>query len=403
MSRSERESPPETPANAFSVPGQIAPPAGIQSVEMFMETPGNPPVITLGSSDQITLRFDQISDQPSLFRVRITHHNADWSESGLIPNFFLRGFTEDTIDRATPSATQHPGYHHFSYKFPNRNFGVTQSGNYLMHIYDSGGFEPLFSIPFFVAEGRGNVRTEVEEYFGFDGFPAHQLFATYRYPEFVILPQTNISIYFAQNQFWGRNRRANVVDISSPGQIRKYVDRDNGFFGRYEFRPLDLTDIRSITRDILEVFPEEDPPRVRLQFDVVNMDVNPRRSRTFKHGSPETNTRSRYAKVEFNLERPSWIDAEEKIYVVGPFNNWTINEENRMHFNAAGDFFRGYALIKEGRYDYKYVVLEDGAINDLRLDAFFSDTRQEYHTFIYYRDQEIQADRLLSVGRVVSR
>jgi hypothetical protein len=64
--------------------------------------------------------------------------------------------------------------------------------------------------------------------------------------------------------------------------------------------------------------------------------------------------------------------------------------------------YTGEAIVKEGQYAYKYVVLEGRSVNDTVLDASFASTRQEYHAFVYLRDQAFQVDKLVSVSSLVS-
>jgi hypothetical protein len=68
-----------------------------------------------------------------------------------------------------------------------------------------------------------------------------------------------------------------------------------------------------------------------------------------------------------------------------------------MRYNRDTDRFEAGILIKEGSYDYKYVIIEGRTIDDLRLADSFADSRQEYHTLIYYRDLQLNADRLLNI------
>jgi len=128
---------------------------------------------------------------------------------------------------------------------------------------------------------------------------------------------------------------------------------------------------------------------------VVNLDVNPRRRTSVTHGFPRDDHRARYVDVRFELELPEREVTDLPIYVYGPFNNWTINEANRMEYQSATDSWVGRAIIKEGQYDYKYALVDRGRIDDLRLDASFSSTAQEYTTLVYFRDPGLQADRLL--------
>lgn len=381
------------------VKGQNRPPRGIQSILLYRQTPDQAPVIELNSNQQLTLKFDDLGFDNRRFRVRFTHHDADWSPSSLLPNFFQRGFSEDYITDSQTSEVQRPAYTHYTYTFPNENIELLASGNYMIEVYDYERDEILFSLPFFVHENTGRIETRIEELYGLDEryLMFHQIFATYAYPEDVIIPDTDLETRFVQNHFWGRARVAGIVDTPVTGQIRSHLARDSSYAGRFEFRSLDLQRLQQEAYNIIEFRPETTPPRVVLMRDVVNLDMTPRTSQSHRFGVPVDETGARYADVYFELEIPRREQIGKPVYVIGPFNNWIINENHRMTYDRDRQSYTGNALVKEGLYDYKYAVVEQGAVNDLRLDASFADSRQVYHTFVYFFDPGLQADRLLMV------
>ncbi|AXJ01630.1 protein of unknown function (DUF5103) [Cyclonatronum proteinivorum] len=391
--------------NTKAVKPQLPPDSRIRSVELFRDRPGNPPVLVLGSERQLTLRFDELAEAGNSFLIRVQHYNADWTESRLPSGVVSRGFSDDTISGGTPSVGQFPSFFSYSYTFPNRNLNVQISGNFMLEVYDYVSRDLLFSLPFFVTEDRGSLRAEVSEHFRDSRFPNHQIYTEYQFPDFVSMPLIDIDVYVVQNQFWGRSRKTTERDVSAPGLIRLHLNRDDSFPGRYEFRPLLIDDIFSISRDVIEVRPERDPPLIRLQFDVVDLDISPRitRARSYSFGEPRTGRNARYTEVEFNLERPRFLSPEEDIFVLGSFTNWNLSEEQRMVYDPASDAFSTRVLIKEGRYDYTYAVIENNRLDDLRLSSFFAQTSQDYQILVYFRDQQQQFDRLLQFGTIRSR
>lgn len=386
--------------NSPMVKGQVLPPDNIKSIQLYRgEGKGNLPSIELGSNDVLTLRFDELGGTSRLFRVRVRHRNGDWSDSRLMTDFYLRGYREDLIEGGRPSTVQEPHYMHYKYQFPNRNMQLRLSGNYLMEVLDYETSNVLFSVPFFVHENAGRMEITLEEIFGLDAryVVHHQPFVRFGYPSYVISPVTDLSIYFAQNRFWGRARQADELDMSEAGVFRAYLSRPESFVGVYEFRPLDLRRFDAGGPEVVEVRSGTIPPQVWLFRDVVNLDVSPRRRTPVTHGFPRDDRRARYVDVRFELELPEREATDLPIYVYGPFNNWTIDEENRMEYQSSTDSYLGRALVKEGEYDYKYALVERGRIDDLRLDASFASTAQEYAAMVYFRDPGLQADRLLQL------
>ncbi len=389
--------------NDPAVSPQQPPPDHIRSTELFRTRPGNPPVITLNSNETLTLRFDELADHVNNFTVRLRHFDSDWTESTLLPSFVNRGFEDAVISGGTASVGQHPSYFSYSYTFPNRDMRMRVSGNFMIEVYEYSTREFLFSLPFFVKEDRGRLDASITEYFRDSRFPNHQIFSEYYFPDFVSMPLIDIDVVVAQNQFWGRAEKATERDVSNPNFIRLHIDRDRGFAGRYEFRPLLIDDIYSISRDVLEVMPERDPPLIRLNYDVVDLDINPRSSRSYAFGAPNTSRNARYTKVEFNLDRPESISPDAQVYVIGSFTNWNLSEQQRLRFDQELNAFSGRVMIKEGRYDYRYVIVDNNRIDEVSLAAFFAQTSQDYQILVYFRDQQEQYDRLLQFGTIRSR
>lgn len=391
--------------NSPMVKGQVLPPDNIKSLQVYRgNQKDSHPSIRLGSNDVITLRFDELGGTSRLYRVRIRHRNADWSDSRLLTDFYLRGYREDLIEGGQPSSVQNPHYMHYHYRFPNENMQLQLSGNYLMEILEYESSRVIFSVPFLVHENSGRMEIELEELFGLDARYRvhHQPFARFAYPSFVVSPVTDLDVRFVQNRFWGRARSADEHDVSESGVYRAYLSRPESFVGVYEFRHLDLRRYDAAGPEVVEVRSGTIPPQVWLFRDVVNLDVSPRRRTPATHGFPRDDLRARYVDVRFELELPEREATDLPIYVYGPFNNWTIHENNRMEYHSSTDSYVGRAIIKEGEYDYKYALVERGRIDDFRLDASFASTSQEYTTMVYFRDPGLQADRLLQVdwGRV---
>lgn len=404
--RRERNRTTSTIQGNFQPDPQVAPPDDIKSLQFYLkEDRSSTPVLNLKDGDAyLTLRFDKLGTRSQMFRIRITHYNSDWQRSNLSRSFYLRGFQQTEIAGSRASSVQNPAYQHYHYTFPD-GFSFEYSGNYMLEVYSYEGDELLFSLPFFVTEEVGNIQTRIEQLYAGAGAHrlSHQLFTTFDYPDFVRVPEANLSIYFTQNQFWGRSRKATMPDFSEADRIRTYIPRDLSFPGRYEFRELDLRTLQPDGRNIVEYRPEMIPPRIYMFRDVVNLDVQPYNRTSHRFGQHFSDRDAKYLDVHFELQIPDELRTEYPVYVIGPFNNWQIREAHRMQYDEQDDRYRGSALMKQGVYDYKYVVKTDDGINDLRLDAAFFDGMQEYHTKVYYRDPQQQADRLLKVDRNIIR
>ena len=391
--------------NEFTVPGQTTAVDMVRSVQLYRNSPGQAPILQLGSGQNLTLRFDDLNSELDQFRVEITHHNSDWSDSGLLPNFFLQGFHTDTFGGGNKSRSQNPSYLTYTYTFPNSQMRVTRSGNFMMHVYRQHNNQKLFSMPFFVHENTGESVISMEELFNQDAryLRHHQLFVNYRYEDTSIIPQSDLRVFFVQNQFWGQARRADREDYSEHFNARLYLSRDRAFIGAYEFFDLGLGNIDQYSQQIVDFdFGGSSIPSVSLNRDVINLNIAPTNRGSRLNSSPSSNYEARYALVRFNLEIPAAEFPNGSIYLVGGFNNWSINPSNQMYFDATTGLFSGEAIVKEGTYAYKYVVLEGNRVNDTILDAWFASTRHEYHVLVYLRDNTFHYDKLVSTSVMIS-
>ncbi len=404
--RRDREQPTRISPKDYQPEALKVPPADIKSVQLYAEDDRkSAPILDLEESDSyLTLRFDQLSSRNRLFRVRISHYNADWKKSNLTQSTYLSGFRQTEITDSRVSSVQNPAYTHYVYRLPE-DFSIDVSGNYLLEVYSYEDDELLFSLPFFATEDRGDISTSVEQLFAGAGAHrlSHQLFTNFRYPDFIQMPDEDLSFYFVQNQFWGKATKATERDMTDPGSIRSHIRRENSFPGRYEFRELDLRELRADGRRIIDYRPEMIPPRLYLFRDIVDLNVEPYNRTSNRFGQIIDDRDARYAEVRFELEVPEDLQNEDPIYLIGPFNNWKINEANRMRYDSDSGTYRGSAVLKQGVYDYKYVVKTEEGVDELRLDASFFDGIQEYHTFAYYHDRRLGADRLINYDRKTIR
>lgn len=408
----ERRTPvPQQPARSlFTLAEQTHPPDDIRSLQLYAdEDRESEPLLNLNEDqNRLTLRFDDLAEDRRTFRVRFTHHNADWSQSHLPPYQYMEGLRQDRITRSMESRASDPDYRHYTYRFPSGSARFTLSGNYMIHIYEYESDERLFSLPFFVHENEGQMDGRIQAVPAprIDGMSSHsgflhQPFIRFRYPGFVMLPGTELQVRVIQNRFSGRTRVADVTDRMQPGVLRSYVRREASFPGRYEFRRLELQPLQQGGR-IAEVSRDSLPPTVRLRRDVIGLDRPVTATPGPLYGMPSDDRGARYVRVLFELQAPS-EQPEHPVYVVGPFNNWSIRDENRMHYDPQRNAYRGQALVKQGTYDYKYVVYEDGRVDDVQLDSAFASPRQNYTALIYFRDPGLQSDRLLNIHTLEGR
>jgi len=389
------------PANQFTVPGQVNASDLVYSVMLGRK--GNPqsaPIIRLGSGQQLELSFDLLEYGSRQLRIFFTHHNPDWSRSGLAEEFYKDGHFSLNIPVGDVSHAQRPSYRRYTYEFPNDNISFLVSGNYMLRVEDADTGNFLFSMPFFVTENEGSIRSQVETRIvpRVEGRISHRPRSIFETPDFVTTPQFDLEFYYVQNQFWGRARQATELDTSTEGEVLFEMRQERQFVGDYEFQFLSLTELTQQARQIFEYAPTEIPPRVVLYDDVRGFSAVREQVPGSLLMNPETGLSARYANVHFRFDPGDNIPPNANMYLVGDFNNWSIQSNYALRYHQETARWRTNAIMKEGTYAYKYVLIEGNEIKDLALDDSYTRTMQEYHAFVYFRDSNRFYYRLLQTN-----
>lgn len=394
--------PPSGPDNLFNIPAQIVAENSIRSIQFHREgNPSSAPILNLDRNNQLQLRFEHLSFDSRQFRVSLSHHNPDWSRSGLPPERFMDGFNTVTLNGGDVSQNSRPSYRQFTFLFPTEQFQITKSGNYLLKIEDADTGFLVLTLPFFVSENAGSIKSSIEEL----SVPRQNLrrvqrpVSQYTLPDFVEQPQFDLEFYFAQNRFWGRTKQADELDFSAPDHVQFEMSSGGAFIGDYEFRTLFLNELSQSDNDVVEAFPAEIPPRLILHDDAEGFGGSApiNLSRLGPFGNPDMSLRSGYANVVFRFDPERSPGSAESIHLLGDFNNWSVNNDNRLRLNPETGRWETSAIIKKGNYKYKYVLFDGNEIDDLYFDQLFTDSRQQYHAFVYMRDSKNFYYRLLQV------
>ncbi len=268
--------------------------------------------------------------------------------------------------------------------------------------YETGNL--MFSLPFFVYEDEGEITSSINTIMApRRNLRIHHLpRSRYAYPGFVEMPQFDLDVYFNQNQFWGRMQKADGFDATSPGVVFSEVTRNRSFVGDQEFRVLDIPELSLQTPDILNYQPGYEPPRLIKDVDVQGLTRGFVDTPASRFGQPRSDLDARYGDVYFTFQPKEPISVGQEIYLVGDFNNWSIQSDLKLRYDEERDTWKVNAWIKEGTYAYKYVLKENGNIFDMALDDTFARSRQEYITFVYYRDPVRHHYRLLQTNTFYS-
>jgi hypothetical protein len=385
----------------YLVPNQLPPPQSIKSVQLHRKGNKNsPPIIQLGSSQRLTLSFDELTDLSGQFRVTFTHYDENWNPSNIPLDWFLDDMQEIIVGGGSRNELSDPDYFHYSTTFPNNQLNFLISGNYMLHVSDFNSGTRLFSLPFFVTENAGSISSWVEtNYNAGSRYEAlDRPFSEFVYPDFIEFPEFDLSFKFVQNRFWGDARTSDSYDFTEEDRSQFYLDTDKAFAANFDFIGLNLNSFSQNNNEIIEWRPELNPPLVVLREDVLNFTSDPAIGWSSTFGIPKDGTDARYANVNFRFEGGSQISNQRGVYLIGDFNQWLLADRYKLEYEESTGYWETTVLIKEGNYTYKYATKDDyRGINDLILSDTITRQQQEYTSFVYYQDPDYKYYRLLQV------
>ena len=74
-----------------------------------------------------------------------------------------------------------------------------------------------------------------------------------------------------------------------------------------------------------------------------------------------------------------------------------------MKYNKESGLYENTLLIKQGFYNYKYVLLKkDGFLDEGFISGNFDVTENEYQVLVYFRDLGARYDQIIGFGNASS-
>ncbi len=366
-----------------------------------------PPVIRLNSTDKLRLSFDDFSPESYQFKYTFVHCDEKWNTSNLDPMDYMDGFFEGDITQYEFSLNAIPPYIHYNLVFPNSDIRIKLSGNYILKVYlDSPDDENvIFTRRFYVIEPLVRIEANIPYYpknLEFVRKKQQIDFKLFTPDLFSAEPLQRISVTIQQNGRWD-NIKQGIKPTSTMLDQLNFDYRDGIVFeGGNQFRNFDMKSyyyqsmyIKQIINgpEGYEVILHTDGNRAKKPYSVIE-DINGRKLIKARTGQ-DTNIEGEYAEVEFWLKQPRLKDAD--IYILGALNDWQLDSKSIMRWDSRYNMYKGKMLLKQGYYNYLYVVVprgeERGSVSVIEGDHW--ETKNNYSFFVYYRARVPEYDRLV--------
>lgn len=369
------------------------------------------PIITLNSDDQLLLQFDELKPFNENYQYTIVHCNANWHPSNLSVNEYINGINVETIQGFSFSTNTFQKYVHYKVYLPSQNMKPRLAGNYAIKVFKNFNEEELvLTRRFYVLDNKtevsGNVKgaTLVDSRFSKQEVDVNVNVNNLSIPN----PFSDATLVIMQN-----TRTNPVINGLKPRFVNgsNFVydyEETNLFEGGNEFRFFDTRSLRNIGVNIIQktfdtlmkatVRPEtERGATAYLQYP----DYNGRRVIANNDNKQENSID--YCKVLFTLKRENEYRAGQ-VFVFGELTDWKILPEFKMEYNKAIGAYQAEILLKQGFYNYQYVILEgDGYIDQSYTEGNHFETENDYLILFYNKNLLYDYDELVGMTRLNSR
>ena len=372
------------------------------------------PIIVLGTGKKLQLEFDDMSDDAYIFRYTIIHCTSDWETSDLEQIEYIDGYFEDDITEYNFSLNAVPQYIHYNLIFPSPNMKLKISGNYIVKVYvDSPEDENvIITRRFFVIEPLVRIKALFPYYpkmLEYTRLKQQIDLKLYTPDLFTAEPMQRMNVTIRQNGRWD-NIKSGLKPTSILMNELDYNYRDGIVFdGGNEFRNFDMKSYWYQSPQIRKIISDENGYEVILHTD------GPRKDKPYEsledingvcyikaRPNQETAIEGEYAWVEFTLNHKKIQNAD--VYILGQLNDWHLDGRSKMNYNEQINGYNGEMFLKQGYYNYNYVVVPKGEKQgDITIiEGDYWDTFNDYTIYVYYTERIPEYDRLVGYLKLSS-
>ena len=363
------------------------------------------PIVQLGQ--KLMLTFDDLNADEHTYSYKIEHCDLDWNKSDLSESEFIDGFAEDRIRNYENSFNTLQPYTNYKVTIPNETTRLKISGNYFISVLNEDD-EVVFKRHFVVYEPKVTVGVAVyksRDIFYIDTKQSIEF--SINAPNMLINnPSEEIIPVILQNNNWQNAIIGLKPQFYRGDQLLYKYNKETSFWSGNEFLYFDSKSIRNSSLNIANVELGEELYQTYLFTDeerrnqpyTLYPDVNGNFVIRTLSGE-NNNTDADYSWVYFSLKCSDNLDGKA-IYASGNFNNWQLNDANKLKYNEALNLYEAKLLLKQGFYNYQYVTKSiDGTISNHDIDGSFYQTENDYTVLVYYKKFGSRYTKVIGVGQ----
>lgn len=379
------------------------------------------PVLQLGNNEQLELHFDDLDNDVKNYYYSFQLCNADWTPANVQTFDYIRGFQSNRIGTYRSSSIVQTRYTHYQAILPERNYGPTKGGNYLLKVFLNDDTSRLvFTKRLLVVNKKASVAGQVLQPFNGNMFQTHQRVqagvstaGTQLNP---FSPQ-DLKLVILQNFNWGS---ASLIDRPTLFRGNYYEYSDDAFTtfpATKEWRWADLRSFRlrsdrvqrivdSDTSSRIDIYINPDMDR-RQQIYIYYRDINGLFS-SENQDNGNAYWQADYAWVHFTYVPPGNQPIPgRQVYLFGELTQYSPDEATRMDFNTEKGVYEKALYLKQGYYNYSYVTLPDRPQRGVpalpeNAEGNYWGTENSYMILVYFRPFGARADELVGYSLINS-
>lgn len=378
----------------------------IQTVQCFVK--GNQlsyPMISLNGRESLLLAFDELGEESKNISYTFTHCTSDWRSSGASTFDITDGFLPAILSEYDYSRGTKNLYTHYTLQFPSQDLNFKLSGNYVITVFENNNpeailltqrfciYEDLVTVVPFVAMPAKNDDKYYKQAITFKLAVEKIEIAN---------PYTEIDIAIIQNGRWDDAKTGFQPTFIRDNILTYELGEDGVFNGISEFRYFDTrilatnerTEKINVNDTAIQVYLYPDKKKQFLKYKP-DTDIN-----GFYYIDNATNHNATietdYTHVHFSLQ----VDepySEGVIYVFGELTQWKLDSNFRMEYNYTKKEYETTALLKQGYYNYEYVLAGDKQTtpDEVFIEGNHVETGNTYRILVYLTDPMNQYTRLV--------
>lgn len=367
------------------------------------------PIVYL-NSNTLTFQFDELNAEIKNYEFTIIHCNADWTPSILRKMEYIDGFESDEIRDYSNSFNTYEPYVHYKFKIPNSQFRITKTGNYILKIYEnSDTSNTVIHKRFVVANNVVSINGNAWRSSIVSKNRTHQQVDFSIKSETINIenPSAKIWVSVMQNFDWNT-----IIEDVKP----RYALNNTMFFdiidqiqfpALSEWRTLDIRSFRYLAGRVQNLQNDDEQYIIQLEPDEAQgyknydyfKDLNGRFiSRNIDNRNPENE--SEYATVKFTLKSMP-LEQHQKVFIYGELSNYELKPAFEMEYFSKLQQFEKEVYIKQGYYNYRYVVADTLGNKDFeQFESNNYQTENDYQILVYYRAPGEFYDQIIGFTRI---